>query len=76
MPDTTRPMEIVLKLGERGEDFAKRYASLLDKDVQPAGLAFYEIDISSKQQANAQLSHEGYSDVPPLSVAGNFRVRA
>lgn len=70
MPDTTRPMEIVLKLGERGEDFAKRYASLLDKDVQPAGLAFYEIDISSKQQANAQLSHEGYSlTIPYLSGA-------
>ena len=52
---------VTIKVGESGEDFAKRYPELLGVDRQPAGTDFYEIDLDTNPRGTVTIEHGKYS---------------
>ncbi len=53
--------EVVIRLGESGPDFTKRYPNLVRKQHQPAGIDFYSIDWNSLPRGVVRLDHGAHS---------------
>ena len=60
---------VTIKVGESGEDFAKRYPELLDINRQPAGVDFYRINLDNNPRGTVTVEHGKHSIFIPGTIA-------